>query len=162
MKRLGLILVLIVAAGAVWAAWTCYGTEGTVRDIASRLPSEESLDTMSLEQSTEQIKLAMVTCARVASLEANPLARLLRGDEIKALAERCERRARTPSEGLEYQSSSADLIGTPCHRRALPRNFPTLRRPIPLISLRFEHFKRCKGPKCPPATASSRRSATPR
>jgi hypothetical protein len=26
MKRLGLILVLIVAAGAVWAAWTCYGT----------------------------------------------------------------------------------------------------------------------------------------
>jgi hypothetical protein len=61
MKRLGLILVLIVAAGAVWAAWTCYGTEGTVRDIASRLPSEESLDTMSLEQSTEQIKLAMIT-----------------------------------------------------------------------------------------------------
>lgn len=58
--------------------------------IASRLPSEESLDTMSLEQSTEQIKLAMITCARVASLEANPLARLLRGDEIKALAERCE------------------------------------------------------------------------
>jgi hypothetical protein len=90
MKRLGLILVLIVAAGAVWAAWTCYGTEGTVRDIASRLPSEESLDTMSLEQSTEQIKLAMITCARVASLEANPLARLLRGDEIKTLAERCE------------------------------------------------------------------------
>jgi hypothetical protein len=32
----------------------------------------------------------MITCARVASLEANPLARLLRGDEIKAHAERCE------------------------------------------------------------------------
>lgn len=63
---------------------------GQGTDIASRLPSEESLDTMSLEQSTEQIKLAMITCARVASLEANPLARLLRGDEIKALAERCE------------------------------------------------------------------------
>jgi hypothetical protein len=90
MKRLGLVLVLIVAAGAVWAAWTYYSTQGTVRDIASRLPSEESLDTMPLEQSTEQIKLAMITCARVASLEANPLARLLRGDEIKAVAECCE------------------------------------------------------------------------
>jgi hypothetical protein len=63
---------------------------GQGTDIASRLTSEENLDTMSLEQSTEQIKLAMITCARVASLEANPLARLLRGDEIKALAERCE------------------------------------------------------------------------
>jgi hypothetical protein len=52
-----MVLVLIVAAGAVWAAWTYYSTEGTVRDIASRLPSEESLDTMPLEQSTEQIKL---------------------------------------------------------------------------------------------------------
>ena len=78
MKKLGLILVLIVAAGAAWATWTCYSTESTVRDIASRLPSEESLDTMSLEQSSEQIKLAMITCARVASLEAKPLARATR------------------------------------------------------------------------------------
>src|SRR6476646_7604396 len=92
MKRLALILVLIVAAGAVWAAWTCYGTEGTVRDIASRLPSEESLDTMSLEQSTEQIKLAMhlrprrkprgqPTCPAVAGRRDQGPCRAVRADQ---------------------------------------------------------------------------------
>jgi len=32
----------------------------------------------------------MIQCDRVASLQANPLARLLRGDEIKSLAEHCD------------------------------------------------------------------------
>jgi hypothetical protein len=29
-------------------------------------------------------------CGRTAELQANPIARMLRGDEIKALGERCE------------------------------------------------------------------------
>ena len=90
MKRTGLILALIVVGLAAWAGWTYATTEGKVRDIASRLPAEQALDSMPLEQTVEALKLAMIQCDRVASLQANPLARLLRGDEIKSLAEHCE------------------------------------------------------------------------
>jgi hypothetical protein len=90
MKRAGLILALILVAFAAWAGWTYSTTEGKLRDIASRLPSEESLNAMPTEQTVEQLKFAMIQCARVACLQANPLARLLRGDEIKSLAEHCE------------------------------------------------------------------------
>jgi hypothetical protein len=84
------LLILVLAGLAVWAGWTYRTTESRVRDIDSRLPSEQALDAMSLEDSAEALKLAMVQCNRVASLKANPLARLLRGDEIKSLAEHCE------------------------------------------------------------------------
>jgi hypothetical protein len=90
MKRVGLILALILVAFAAWAGWTYSTTEGKLRDIVSRLPSEESLNAMPAEQTVEQLKLAMVQCDRVACLQANPLARFLRGDEIKSLAEHCE------------------------------------------------------------------------
>lgn len=90
MKRLGLILALAVVALVAWAVWSYATTEDKVRDIASRLPSEESLNAMPLEQTVEQLKLAMIQCDRVASLQANPIARLLRGDEIKSLADHCE------------------------------------------------------------------------
>ena len=90
MKRTGLILALIVVGLAAWAGWTYATTEGKMRDIASRLPAEQALDSMPLEQTVEALKLAVIQCDRVASLQANPLARLLRGDEIKSLAEHCE------------------------------------------------------------------------
>jgi hypothetical protein len=90
MKRLWMILVLLFLAAVAWAGWSYLGTEGTVRDIASRLPSEESLNRLPLEETAEQLKLATIQCRRVASLEANPISRLLRDNEIKALTERCE------------------------------------------------------------------------
>jgi hypothetical protein len=90
MKRFGLILILIIAAFGAWAGWTYATTEHTVREIAVRLPAEDTLNGMPLEQTGETVKLAVNECARVARLEANPLARLLRGDEIKSLAEHCE------------------------------------------------------------------------
>ena len=90
MRIFGLILALIVVALAAWAGWTYATTEGSLRDIASRLPSEEALDSMPLDQTGEALKLAMIQRDRVASLQANPLARLLRGDEIKSLAEHCD------------------------------------------------------------------------
>ena len=58
MKRTGLILALIVVGLAAWAGWTYATTEGKVSDIASRLPSEEALDSMPLEQTVEALKLA--------------------------------------------------------------------------------------------------------
>ena len=90
MRKLGLILALAVVGLAAWAVWSYATTEDKVRDIASHLPSEESLNAMPLEETVEQLELAMIQCDRVASLQANPIARLLRGDEIKSLAEHCE------------------------------------------------------------------------
>jgi hypothetical protein len=87
---IGPLLIVVLAGLSVWAGWTYRTTETRVRDIDSRLPAEQALDAMSLEESVEALKLAMIQCDRVASLQANPLARLLRGDEIKSLAEHCE------------------------------------------------------------------------
>jgi len=89
-RVIGPLLIVVLAGLSVWAGWTYRTTETRVRDIDSRLPAEQALDAMSLEGSVEALKLAMIQCDRVASLQANPLARLLRGDEIKSLAEHCE------------------------------------------------------------------------
>jgi hypothetical protein len=83
MKRFRLILILIVAAVGARAAWTYATTEGTVREIASQLPAEDALNGMPLGQTAEALRLAMIECGRVRRLEASPLARLLRGDEIR-------------------------------------------------------------------------------
>ena len=85
----GLLLILVPVL-LIWVNLTYRTTETRVRDIDSRLPSEQALNAMSLEDSVEALKLAMVQCDRVASLRANLLARLLRGDKIKSLAEHCE------------------------------------------------------------------------
>jgi hypothetical protein len=90
MRILGLIVLLAVVAAGAWGAWTYVTTEPALRDIASGLPAEEALNGMSLEESVEALRLAAIECRRVARFEANPLARLLRGDEIKSLAEHCE------------------------------------------------------------------------
>lgn len=90
MKRLGLILAILIIAVSAWFDWTYHSIRTEVAEIPSRLPSEEALNSMPLEQTVEQLKLAMIECDRVASLQANPIARLLRGDEIKSLADHCE------------------------------------------------------------------------
>jgi hypothetical protein len=90
MKRLGLILaVLIIAAGA-WVDWSYRAARTELAEISSRLPSEEALNAMPLNESVEKLKQAMADCQRVESLKWNPLTRLLKGDEIKTLAEHCE------------------------------------------------------------------------
>jgi hypothetical protein len=90
MKTVGLILALLLIALGAWAAVTYATTEEKLRDIAARLPSEEALNAMPLEQTVAELKLAMAQCDRLYWLQINPLARLLRGDEIKSLAEHCE------------------------------------------------------------------------
>jgi hypothetical protein len=90
MKRILLILALLLVAVVAWGAWIFVCTPNRVRDIASRLPSEQSLDAMSHEQMGEQLKLATVECDRIWSLSANPFARLSRGDEIKELSGHCD------------------------------------------------------------------------
>lgn len=62
MKRLGLILaVLIIAAGA-WVDWSYRAARTELAEIGSRLPSEEALNAMPLNETVEKLKQAMADC----------------------------------------------------------------------------------------------------
>jgi hypothetical protein len=60
-------------------------------DIRARLVTEEALTHPDDPETTSGIKLAPIQCARIYDLRANPIARRLRGTEIRALWDRCER-----------------------------------------------------------------------
>jgi hypothetical protein len=75
---------------AAWLAWGYFVTEDRLRNIDASLPSTETLDAMTFEETEEQLERAMALCGRVATLQWNPVSLLLRGDEIKSLAEYCE------------------------------------------------------------------------
>jgi hypothetical protein len=90
MKRWGLILAVAIITVGAWVDWTYHSVRTEIAEIKARLPSEEELDKMPPDQSTEQLKLAMKDCDRVASLEGNPIAQFARGDDLKALSEQCD------------------------------------------------------------------------
>lgn len=91
MRVVGWIVVfLLVATAGAWVGWAYRQADQTVREIAVRMPSEAEFDAMPLEQTSEELKLAMNDCARVAELEANPVARAFKGDEIGALRQHCD------------------------------------------------------------------------
>ena len=91
MRAVGWTLaLLLVAAAGMWIAWSYLQADEIVREIAVRMPSEAEFDAMPLERSSEELKLAMNDCARVAQLEANPIARIFKGDEIGALRQHCD------------------------------------------------------------------------
>jgi hypothetical protein len=90
MKILWFVIAMLLVATVSWLAWGYYRADDAARAISDRLPSQERLDAMSYEETELALKIAMSACARLPSLQWNPLARLLRGDEIAMLAERCE------------------------------------------------------------------------
>ena len=90
MKRLGLILALLIIAAGAWVDWSYRAARTELAEIGSRLPSEEALNAMQLNETVEKLKQAMADGQRVESLKWNPITRLLKGDEIKSLAEHCE------------------------------------------------------------------------
>ena len=90
MKRLGLILALVIIAAGAWLDWSYRAARTGIAEIGSRLPSEEALNAMPLDQTVETLKQATADCQRVESFKWNPLTRLLKGDEIKSLTEHCE------------------------------------------------------------------------
>ena len=71
-------------------AWGYYRADDVAKAISDHLPSQERLDAMSHEETEVALKIAMSACTRLQSLQWNPLARLMRGDEIAMLAEHCE------------------------------------------------------------------------
>jgi len=60
-------------------------------DISGRLVTAEQLEDPDAPETTSGIRLAPIQCARVYDLRANPIARRLRGTEIRALWAHCEK-----------------------------------------------------------------------
>ncbi|MGZ8417403.1 MAG: hypothetical protein ACXWVQ_10560 [Methyloceanibacter sp.] len=68
MKRLGLILALLIIAIGAWVDWSYRAARTEIAEIGSRLPSEEALNAMPLDQTVETLKQAMADCRRLDSL----------------------------------------------------------------------------------------------
>ena len=90
MVRVGLVVALVVIAIGAWFDLSYRSIRTEIADINSRLPSEEALDKMPLEETTEQLKLATISCDRVGSLRSKLIARAFWKNQIEGLAEHCE------------------------------------------------------------------------
>jgi hypothetical protein len=83
--------VLIAIAGLVGLGAYYYWVGQELDDIRSRLVTEAQLETPDEPATTSGIRLAPIQCARVYDLRANPIARRLRGDEIRGMWAYCEK-----------------------------------------------------------------------
>jgi len=89
--RLGIaVAVLAVATLVGLGAYYCW-VGRQLDDIRSHLVTEAQLEHRDEPETTSGIKLAPIQCARVYDLRANPIARRLRGDEIRGLWAHCEK-----------------------------------------------------------------------
>ncbi|MGH6734787.1 MAG: hypothetical protein ACRECX_01710 [Methyloceanibacter sp.] len=90
MKWVGILLACaLVAAIGLGVFYHRVGQE--LEDIRARLVTEAQLEHPDEPETASGIKLAPIHCVRVYDLRADPIARRLRGDEIRALWARCEK-----------------------------------------------------------------------
>ena len=90
------ILLLAVACAAGLGVY--YWLVGKALDeIRAELVTAEQLETPDAPETRRGIEAAPALCERVYDLRANPIARRLRGDEIRALWAHCEKIADTAS-----------------------------------------------------------------
>lgn len=91
MKALVVVAVLAAAASAAGLG-TYYVQVGRDLDsIHARLVTPEQLEQPDAPETKRAIEAAPAICAWVYDLRANPIARRLRGDEIRGLWAHCER-----------------------------------------------------------------------
>ncbi len=90
MKKIGLPLALLVLLAGLFIAWSYLTTQNNVGAIEARLPSEEQLNAMPPDQLAAIKPNLSSDCSMVETLAKNPIARYLRGDDIKSLGERCD------------------------------------------------------------------------
>lgn len=99
------VLIAVLAAGA--GIWLYRGSlERDIADIKSRLVSEADLAQPGDAETMSAIKLAPIQCERVFDLRSNTLAYTLKGGEIEALWQHCQRIADVASglDKIERQS----------------------------------------------------------
>ena len=115
MKRIAVIAALAAAAAAiVLSLWLYRGAvERELADIKTQLVSDQALAHPEEAETASAIKLAPIQCELVFDLRQNRLAYLLKGDEIEALWQRCQR--------IADVASGLDKIER-CQRKAKSRN----------------------------------------
>lgn len=89
--------VLLAAAALIGLGYYYYWVGQELDDIRGRLVTEAQLAQPDDPATTSGIRLAPIQCARVYDLRANPIARRLRGDEIRGMWAHCEKIADTAS-----------------------------------------------------------------
>ena len=101
--RMAIAVAVLLAAAALAGLSTYYYWVGQeLDDIRSRLVTEDQLANPDEPVTTSGIRLAPIQCTRVYDLRANPIARRLRGDEIRGLWAYCEKIADMAS-GLDQR-----------------------------------------------------------
>jgi len=90
--RVGIAVAVLVAfAAALGLGYYYYWVGEELDDIRARLVTEAQLEHPDDPATSSGIKLAPIQCARIYDLRANPVARRLRGDEIRGMWAHCER-----------------------------------------------------------------------
>jgi hypothetical protein len=87
MIRWGLILAAVIIVAGAWFDWTYHTMRTEIAELKSSLPSEEDLNR---DDTGERLKAAKADCERVDSLKSSLVAKLFKGKQVKALAERCD------------------------------------------------------------------------
>lgn len=77
MIRWGLVVAAILIAAGAWFDWSYHAVRTELAELQSRLKDGPGADTTA-------------DCARVGALQANPIARLFKSEELAALAARCD------------------------------------------------------------------------
>ena len=90
MKSLWFVIAMLLVATVSWLAWGYCRADDVAKAISDHLPSQERLDAMSHEETEGRAQNRDVGLHASAEPAMNPLARLMRGDEIAMLAEHCE------------------------------------------------------------------------
>jgi len=93
MKWVGIAAALLVAAAAVGLGLWLYrgAVDHEIADIRSRLVSEAALARPDDAATLSGIRLAPIPCERVFDLRANTIAHALKGAELDALWQHCQR-----------------------------------------------------------------------
>jgi hypothetical protein len=104
--KIGIAVAVVLALATLAGLGIYYYRVGLdLDDISSRLVTPEQLEDPDAPETTSGIRLAPIQCARVYDLRANPIARRLRGDEIRALWAHCEK--------IADMASGLDKLRTP-------------------------------------------------
>jgi hypothetical protein len=93
MKRVGITAALVAAAALAGLGLWLYraSVERDIADIKSRLVSEAALARPDEAETASAIKLAPIQCERVFDLRENRVAYWLKGAELDALWQHCQR-----------------------------------------------------------------------